>query len=1143
MPVGMPVSARTPASARQRSPIRQPPRPTTARPSETHHASYPYAASRASRQARPVGTPRSPHSKKKEARPPRSPITGSPKAADALHAAAQTMRAEEAHFQAPRSWVHKGPLLPALLDGTHPLSKAVLSHIVAALVEPIAVGGVETLVGARFDGRLVCRAWRDAGARVAAARGVLRHEGAIHRVEPWTPFCIAALPDGRLCASDTQGRQLLLLSPTGESRGVVRLHNAHGEDATLRDPRGVCVRAAGAFDAPTYSACTLMLYVADRGPKAPRICRCGLTHDGDEVLARRQFGPDSRLSDPQELALSANGATLCCTDVANMIVAVLDAIHMTWLCAIAGHVSRDGALNSLCTPYGVVMHGDEVFVAEEGAHRISVYERKYGWAGRDEGYRLARQLGRKGTAPGCFRRPRGLTIVDGAEDAPEGGREPWIIVAEAKRVQVLTLNGTPLQLLEPPNRTGTLWGLCAWWPAGLAFVTDGMHVHVLGSAQHANKRLAALAAEKAACELAEMAAAAAAAREAETAAKAAAAQAQEAAAAAAAKAERAAAEAAEAYAAQEEARAIAAQEAERRAAEVAALEAEAAREAKEAAKRAAREAASRSVKEVAARAAEEARAKKAVQAAREAKEALAEKILKAEALARAKAAQAAREARAAKEAAREAKEATRAKPMARAGGISGLGNDDNPHARWADAEDYRRKAEHEAQRTRANAQAMGSAAAEAEAFVGPKAAAEARAAAEADDRAAAAAAAAKMPHGRSAPLPASSRGPRRGYPPPAGWREATGQGSYHDFNGNGYGCGNRYGGNAYAAPPPPNPYSGGAGYAHGSRGGGGSGAHGGAHGSNEEATGGAAPYSRPASPPPWGSAWADSAPSMPPPGSAARTPWEEAPLGGRGGGGGGSGYAYQPYQRYDPYGDDEGDDDDEEEEEEEEAAAADDAAEAAGGGWFDGSSLASGWRWPWQKTDEEREREAIEREMARDRAAQQEATRARERAAEEAMRARKEEERVRQREVERRRADAEKRVQEEEAMRAQAKRPPTAEEVAAAAAEAAARASLVGTVADDENDEEAYKGARDAKSVERDLAVRQILGCTKKNLRTALGLKLACTDDEVRKHVKHLLRLLHPDYNINLALKGTKHHARIENAFKKLNELREQIDK
>ena len=55
----------------------------------------------------------------------------------------------------------------------------------------------------------------------------------------------------------------------------------------------------------------------------------------------------------------------------------------------------------------------------------------------------------------------------------------------------------------------------------------------------------------------------------------------------------------------------------------------------------------------------------------------------------------------------------------------------------------------------------------------------------------------------------------------------------------------------------------------------------------------------------------------------------------------------------------------------------------------------------------------------------------------------------------------------------------------------------------------------------------------------ATGLSLAASDSELRKKSLLLLRLLHPDYVINLPLKGTKQHARIEAAFKKLSALRD----
>ena len=55
----------------------------------------------------------------------------------------------------------------------------------------------------------------------------------------------------------------------------------------------------------------------------------------------------------------------------------------------------------------------------------------------------------------------------------------------------------------------------------------------------------------------------------------------------------------------------------------------------------------------------------------------------------------------------------------------------------------------------------------------------------------------------------------------------------------------------------------------------------------------------------------------------------------------------------------------------------------------------------------------------------------------------------------------------------------------------------------------------------------------------ATGLSLSASDAEMRKKALHLLRLLHPDYVINLPLKGTRQHERIEAAFKKLSALRD----
>ena len=61
----------------------------------------------------------------------------------------------------------------------------------------------------------------------------------------------------------------------------------------------------------------------------------------------------------------------------------------------------------------------------------------------------------------------------------EAGETPWLVVAEAKRIQILSLQGEPIQIVDPQRRSGTLWGLTCYWPAGLIFATDGHFVHVV----------------------------------------------------------------------------------------------------------------------------------------------------------------------------------------------------------------------------------------------------------------------------------------------------------------------------------------------------------------------------------------------------------------------------------------------------------------------------------------------------------------------------------------------------------------------------------------------------------------------------------------------------------------------------------------
>ena len=87
-------------------------------------------------------------------------------------------------------------------------------------------------------------------------------------------------------------------------------------------------------------------------------------------------------------------------------------------------------------------------------------------------------------------------------------------------------------------------------------------------------------------------------------------------------------------------------------------------------------------------------------------------------------------------------------------------------------------------------------------------------------------------------------------------------------------------------------------------------------------------------------------------------------------------------------------------------------------------------------------------------------------------------------------------------------------------------------------EEHALAASRSAKARERDVAARRILAHSSRSLMDALGLAESATDAEMSSAVRKVLRLLHPDFSINLATKGTKRQRRIEAAFKRLNSLR-----
>ena len=879
---------------------------------------------------------------------------------------------------------------------------------------------------------------------------VLRPRGAIHRRDGWAAHAAATLPDGGLCAADAAG-QLVILSAGGENRGCVYLSDAYRLDDPNK-PFSPCALAADLFipdpnERWTWSGggglqsnsggASMVLFVAEQSNEMPRgrprLTRVTLRPDGSEVMARRkQFGPDPRLREPGEICIMDRGGgghdsaggdlfseaeraagrekRLLVSDTALHTVLVLDADKLRCLCVLGGDSKLD-------TPFGVACCGEEVFVAEQGTHRISVYScaadrsktaamdafrqqmksssltaplNGDGASADDDGgaadrggatsgvaslladamaehlivsaladdasgmFLRVRMLGTKGVAPGQFRRPRGVTVLR------EAG-EPLLVVAEAKRVQVVTIHGEPRQVIEPSERAGTLWGVSTSWDGATVYVTDGQSLLVYGAWRRAKEIAeAATAARRALEEQAAQQAQAAAREKAE-------AEAAEAAAKAAKEKEEAAKReakaledaAAAAAAAEAAAKRLAAAEKAREEAAIAAEAKAAAR--KEAAKKSAKEAAAKAVKDVAAKAAKAAADKARVAAAAKAKEELADQILKREQELRLREQYVAKMAKMAKVA-----KMSRRTSFAEAAGVPMP-----PPTQYAPP---------------------------------PPAAAAAAAAA------------------ASAPPPSSTRSSRSSSS------------------------------SSSAGPRPTSAPS--------------------------------ASQARPAA------VDEERVPSCSRDGAGA-WPWEPAAAEARGeGAAGGTSAAEDEVTGWAPYwtrarasgGYPETDGSEEEEEEEEEEGADEEAWEEEGWTW-------GAWRWPWERSHSEAEAEAVAAEMA-----------------------------------------------------------------AAAAEEAAARAAAIGrreslfvegagppAAPDDATaPSESLEDSRAAKAAERDAAVTRILLRGTLSLKAAMGMSLLASEGEVAKRVKHYMRLLHPDFSINQPLKGTKKHARIEAAFKKLNGLREQ---
>ena len=283
-----------------------------------------------------------------------------------------------------------------------------------------------------------------------------------------SPCDVEALPDGACCVADWGSRRLQIFS----------------RYVNLVCPSGIrLIRPAteSTFQ-PVAVACDGEALFVSEALAHQRVIKLRLDEGyvgGAAMLASYEFGPDD---DPHRPGLAgraiqggsvrpgglcvSNGTLFVCS---RGLIPQSSCIHgfdlMLRKLYTFGDVgsTRRGAFRA---PSAIAAHEGCLYVADELAHHVTVWELKPGAAAQSDGIELPspptfrRGIGSEGDAPGLFNGPSGVGIVGGV-----------LVVSErsGRRVQVLTLEGGPLQVLSIGSDTNfrvcsVLGGLCVSGP-------------------------------------------------------------------------------------------------------------------------------------------------------------------------------------------------------------------------------------------------------------------------------------------------------------------------------------------------------------------------------------------------------------------------------------------------------------------------------------------------------------------------------------------------------------------------------------------------------------------------------------------------------------------------------------------------------
>lgn len=264
---------------------------------------------------------------------------------------------------------------------------------------------------------------------------------------------VAAAPDGVVCVGDLNNRRFRLIRP--EDGGFIEdnLPPFH------LSPRGVAIHA-GEF---------ILLGCTNRGRWFAQSFRrqhtlSGSSWRGTRLALADSNGDDLHLAEgisvlEQTLFVAESGADRVHAFNLGIDFQLYteDDFYLDVGAEFVAVCRPRFSLDDFNRPTGLAAQGTSLFVVDTGNSRLQVFKldgqaAPEGAASRHifSGATFERNIGRAGNAPGCFSEPRGCALL----------REELLVVSEARRIQVLDLHGTPIQVVAPPHaRHSGLWGL------------------------------------------------------------------------------------------------------------------------------------------------------------------------------------------------------------------------------------------------------------------------------------------------------------------------------------------------------------------------------------------------------------------------------------------------------------------------------------------------------------------------------------------------------------------------------------------------------------------------------------------------------------------------------------------------------------